>query len=137
MKLFRKKIFQESEFETNVNDIMVSITYTPIIWHCPFRLFSNILKTKIHLNYGIENSLLNDWSVNRIFLSIMKKWSFQNSKYDEFLLTWFQSNYFQHICGVAYTSKLERMLQDLHLSKDLLDQYQIHCQNTELRYSCI
>ncbi|CAF4596024.1 unnamed protein product [Rotaria sp. Silwood2] len=35
-------------------------------------------------------------------------------------------------CGVAYTSKLQRMFQDIGVSKNLIDQYRTYCENNKL-----
>ncbi|CAF5186455.1 unnamed protein product, partial [Rotaria sp. Silwood1] len=35
-------------------------------------------------------------------------------------------------CGFAYTSKLQRMFQDICVSKNLIDQYRTYCEENKL-----
>lgn len=38
---------------------------------------------------------------------------------------------FQQACGFEYTSKLQRMFQDIGVSKDLNEQFKTHLRNSE------
>jgi len=39
---------------------------------------------------------------------------------------------FQQACGFEYTSKLQRMFQDIGVSKNLIDQYRTYCEKSRL-----
>jgi cullin 1 len=39
---------------------------------------------------------------------------------------------FQQACGFEYTSKLQRMFQDIGVSKNLIDQYRTYCEKRKL-----
>ena len=41
------------------------------------------------------------------------------------------SSFKQQACGFEYTSKLQRMFQDIGVSKDLNDKFKAHLTNTE------
>ena len=39
---------------------------------------------------------------------------------------------FQQACGYEYTSKLQRMFQDIGVSKDLVERYRTYCEQRKL-----
>jgi cullin 1 len=41
----------------------------------------------------------------------------------------FRMSYFQAACGFEYSSKLQRMFQDIRLSATLINEYRTYCEN--------
>ena len=60
--------------------------------------------------------------------SMISKLKVKNSFQYHILFTPF----FQQACGFEYTSKLQRMFQDIGVSKTVIDQYQTYCENKQL-----